>query len=209
MSLQDRLDIDLIIVAAGSGERFGSRKAFLNVRGKTLIQRSIDFFGNGWNSVTIVSHPSDVSKLTESVNEKVQIISGGESRADSVKRGIMQGSASFVMVHDVARPFIPDDAINKLINAVKKGYKAATLVRAVSSSVCRISEKIENVSRDNLFEIQTPQIFERTLLLSLMGSDVTEETSLFLNAGHDVKMIHTNSPNPKITWKEDLDLINA
>lgn len=209
MSLQDRLDIDLVIVAAGSGERLGSRKAFLKVRGKTLIDRSVDFFGNGWNSVTIVSHPRDISKLTEGVSKKIQIISGGESRAESVKKGIMQGSASFVMVHDVARPFVPNDAIEELVNAAKKGYKAATLVRAISSSVCRIDKKIENVSRDNLFEIQTPQIFERDLLLSLMGNDVTEETSLFLNAGHDVKMIHTNSPNPKITWKEDLDLINA
>ena len=169
MSLQDRLDIDLVIVAAGSGERLGSRKAFLKVRGKTLIDRSVE----------------------------------------SVKKGIMQGSASFVMVHDVARPFVPNDAIEELVNAAKKGYKAATLVRAISSSVCRIDKKIENVSRDNLFEIQTPQIFERDLLLRLMGNDVTEETSLFLNAGHDLKMIHTNSPNPKITWKEDLDLINA
>ena len=73
MSLQDRLDIDLVIVAAGSGERLGSRKAFLKVRGKTLIDRSVDFFGNGWNSVTIVSHPRDISKLTEGVSKKIQI----------------------------------------------------------------------------------------------------------------------------------------
>ncbi len=209
MSLQDQLDIDLVIVAAGSGERFGSRKALLTVRGKTLIDRSINFFGNGWNSVTVVSHADDLSKLTEKVNKKIQIISGGASRADSVKKGIMQGSSKFVIVHDVARPFVPSDAVEKLVDAVKEGYKAATLVRAVSSSVCRIGEKIENVSRDGLAEIQTPQIFDRSLLLSLMGNDVTEETSLFIDAGYRVKMIHTNSPNPKITWKEDLDLINV
>ena len=68
---------------------------------------------------------------------------------------------------------------------------------------------LKNTSRENLFEIQTPQIFRRNLLLDLMGDEVTEETSLFLNSGHKVKMIKTNEPNPKITWKEDLELIDG
>ena len=106
-------------------------------------------------------------------------------------------------------PFPPKDSIQKLLEATSDGYDAASFVRPVSSSVCYIGEEIKNTSRENLFEIQTPQIFRRNLLLDLMGDEVTEETSLFLNSGHKVKMIKTNEPNPKITWKEDLELIDG
>ena len=209
MFSQDQLNTDLVIVAGGKGERIGTPKTFLKVKGKTLIEHSLDFFGEGWKTITVVSHSSNIQKLTQLLSKKIQIVSGGKTRSESVRKGVLQGLGDFVMVHDVARPFPPKDSIGKLLEAISKNHDAASFARPVSSSVCYIEKEIKNVSRENLFEIQTPQIFRRNLLLELMGHEVTEETSLFLDSGHKVKMIKTNEPNPKITWKEDLDLIDG
>tara|TARA_B100000029_G_C17567028_1_gene955389 strand:+ start:830 stop:1459 length:630 start_codon:yes stop_codon:yes gene_type:complete len=206
---QDQLNIDLVIVAGGKGQRFGSPKTLLMVKGKSLIEHSIDFFGCEWKTVTVVSHPSTIQELTQTINKKIQIVSGGKTRSESVRKGVLQGLGNFVIVHDVARPFPPKDSIRKLLEAVSEGYDAGSFARPISSSVCYIEKEIKNISRENLFEIQTPQIFRRSLLLELMGDDVTEETSLFFQSGYKVKMIQTNEPNPKITWKEDLDLVNG
>jgi len=206
---QDQLSVDLVIVAGGKGARFGVPKTLLKIKNKTLIEHSVDFFGQEWKTITVVSHSSNIQELTQILNKKIQIVSGGQTRSESVRKGVLQGSGDFVVVHDVARPFPPKDSIQKLLEATSEDYDAASFVRPVSSSVCYIGEGIKNTSRENLFEIQTPQIFRRNLLLDLMGDEVTEETSLFLNSGHKVKMIKTNEPNPKITWKEDLELIDG
>ena len=209
MFSQDQLSVDLVIVAGGKGTRFGVPKTLLKIKNKTLIEYSVDFFGQEWKTITVVSHSSNIQELTQILNKKIQIVSGGQTRSESVRKGVLQGSGDFVVVHDVARPFPPKDSIQKLLEATSDGYDAASFARPVSSSVCYIGEEIKNTSRENLFEIQTPQIFRRDLLLNLMGDEVTEETSLFLNSGHKVKMIKTNEPNPKITWKEDLELIDG
>ena len=209
MFSQDQLSVDLVIVAGGKGTRFGVPKTLLKIKNKTLIEYSVDFFGQEWKTITVVSHSSNIQELTQILNKKIQIVSGGQTRSESVRKGVLQGSGDFVVVHDVARPFPPRDSIEKLLEAISENYDAASFARPVSSSVCYIEEEIKNTSRENLFEIQTPQIFRRNLLLDLMGDEVTEETSLFLNSGHKVKMIKTNEPNPKITWKEDLELIDG
>ena len=209
MFSQDQLSVDLVIVAGGKGTRFGVPKTLLKIKNKTLIEYSVDFFGQEWKTITVVSHSSNIQELTQILNKKIQIVSGGQTRSESVRKGVLQGSGDFVVVHDVARPFPPRDSIEKLLEAISENYDAASFARPVSSSVCYIGEEIKNTSRENLFEIQTPQIFRRDLLLNLMGDEVTEETSLFLNSGHKVKMIKTNEPNPKITWKEDLELIDG
>ncbi len=136
---------------------------------------------------------------------------GGAERADSVEAALAQvkPQADFVCVHDAARPCLTDAWIDQVFAAAEK-FDAAIFAIPVAGTLKRVdsNRKIEEtVSREGLWEAQTPQVFRRQLLLDAYakraGFKATDEAQLVERIGHAVTVVPGSVINMKITTKED------
>jgi 2-C-methyl-D-erythritol 4-phosphate cytidylyltransferase len=137
---------------------------------------------------------------------------GGIRRQDSVYNGLKAVSkrSDWVLIHDSARPFIESKSINKVILAAKKSGAAILAVKP--KATIKLSHKRNIVSktldRDKLWEVQTPQVFKKSLILKAYRkyskSNVTDDASLVEKLGKRVVVVEGDYRNIKITTAEDL-----
>ena len=144
----------------------------------------------------------------------VDVVEAGAERADSVQNALarVKPDVDFVAVHDAARPCIVDEWIGKIF-AVAEQTGAAIFATPISGTVKRVGSGHvidETVSRENLWEAQTPQVFRRELLLEAYAQRgdfaATDDAQLVERTGHPVTVVQGSSMNLKITTKEDLRL---
>jgi 2-C-methyl-D-erythritol 4-phosphate cytidylyltransferase len=144
----------------------------------------------------------------------IEVVDGGAKRADSVAAALarVKPEADFICVHDAARPCLTDAWIDKIFQAAEK-TGAAVYAIPVTGTLKRVGadHKIqETVSRDRLWEAQTPQVFRRQLLLDAytqrQGFQATDDAQLVERLGHPVTVVPGSSLNLKIATKEDLRL---
>ncbi len=123
----------------------------------------------------------------------------------------MKPDIDFVCVHDAARPCISADWIDSVFEKAEK-TGAAMLAIPVNGTLKRVSGDIvtETVSREGLWEAQTPQVFRRELLLEAYSKrdqfPATDDAQLVERVGHPVTVVKGSPINLKITTKEDLRL---
>jgi len=197
-------DIDLVIVAAGRGERLGSPlpKALVPLLGKRLIDWTMEAIATlGWASVTVVA-PDEFD-----TDIPCMIVGGGATRGQSVRNGLSVGTAPYVVIHDAARPFVPLGAIEQLCETIKSGASSACLATPITDSLARGNG--ERVDRRDLWALQTPQGFERNALISafneLKNKEFTDETALIqAYNGFAPAYIPASSDNFKVTYPDDL-----
>jgi len=144
----------------------------------------------------------------------IEVVEGGAERADSVEAALarVKPSCDFVCIHDAARPCLVDPWIDKVFEAaVKSG--AAIFALPVAGTLKRVGPQRlieETVSREGLWEAQTPQVFRRELLLEAYarrgGFNATDDAQLVERIGHPVTVVPGSVLNLKITTKEDLNL---
>jgi 2-C-methyl-D-erythritol 4-phosphate cytidylyltransferase len=144
----------------------------------------------------------------------IEVVEGGAERADSVAKALarVRASIDFVAIHDAARPCLANEWIDRVFTAAEK-TGAATLAVPVRATLKRVDPSgriIETVSRDHLWESQTPQVFRRQLLLDAHAhrgdSPSTDDAQLVECLGHPVAVIEGSPMNIKITTNEDLRL---
>lgn len=143
----------------------------------------------------------------------IELATGGATRADSVKNALskVRDGIDFVAVHDAARPVFADEWIDELF-ATAENTKAAIFATPVTSTLKRANGKeiVETVSRDNLWAAQTPQVFERELLIKAHAqadaSNATDDAELVQRLGARVSIVPCSPLNLKITTREDLKL---
>jgi 2-C-methyl-D-erythritol 4-phosphate cytidylyltransferase len=141
------------------------------------------------------------------------IVAGGENRVDSIRNGLVAVNAQvdYVAVHDAARPCVTEQEIDAVFSAAKK-YGAALLAAPVIGTIKKVVEQqIEStVSREDLWEAQTPQVFRRELILEAYRQqfkDVpTDDSQLVERLGLPVHIVPADSGNIKITTPFDLVL---
>lgn len=211
-----------IIVAAGASRRMGMDKLAWPLAGVPVLRRTLDaFLKAGSISSVIVVCPEERWKWLEEGGfpKPVIRIDGGAERQDSVRMGLaaLDGSARFVAVHDGARPLVSPDDIDACV-AAAAGHRAASLARRATETMKRADGDdfcTEPVSRENLWCMETPQVFEIPLLqeahqnVASSGMTVTDEVSAVQALGVKVKFIESRHPNLKITTPADLALAEA
>ncbi|HVJ45668.1 MAG TPA: 2-C-methyl-D-erythritol 4-phosphate cytidylyltransferase, partial [Luteolibacter sp.] len=144
---------------------------------------------------------------------------GGADRQDSVARGLalLPDFTEMIAVHDGARPLVSPDDIARCIEAASV-HQAASLARRVTETVKRSDADgfcTEPVSRENLWFMETPQVFSSALLtyaydkISADKLTVTDEVSAAQAVGASVKFVESSHPNLKITTPADLALAEA
>ncbi len=212
-----------IILVAGNSSRYGQNrnKNFEKVSGKTILEYSLDVFDNNKyvDDIVIVSKKDeieDVKKIIEykEWNKKIEIVSGGECRKDSVQNGIENTNSDIVVIHDGARPMIKDEYINLCVKEMEVNKGATIGVRSKDTIKIVDDNNIitETTNRANTCIIQTPQCFDRKVLLEntkkITGSEeITDDCMILEKAGYNVKIINGDYYNIKLTDIQDLDVI--
>jgi len=207
-----------IIVAAGTSQRMGFDKLLAPLSGKPVLQHSIETFVNSeaFSQVIVVCPKDRFEQLDlEFLHKPVHQVEGGTDRHDSVAAGLakLDDSVEFIAVHDGARPLVSTEQIRRVLkSAVEHG--AATSARPVTETLKRADKNghaSESVCRDNLWLMETPQIFQTQLLLEayqtvqLQGQRVTDEVSAVELIGHHTYLVSNSQPNPKITYPQDIE----
>jgi 2-C-methyl-D-erythritol 4-phosphate cytidylyltransferase len=144
----------------------------------------------------------------------IDVVEGGKERADSIERAMARVKADidYIAVHDAARPCLADEWITRVFEAAEKSG-AAILALPVAATLKRVKANQtieETVSREGLWEAQTPQVFRRQLLLDAYAKrgsfQATDDAQLVERIGHPVTVVHGSPINMKITTQEDLRL---
>ncbi|MGI9608475.1 MAG: 2-C-methyl-D-erythritol 4-phosphate cytidylyltransferase [Acidimicrobiales bacterium] len=206
-------DVWTIVVAGGSGLRFGSRKQFVELHGRSVLQRSIDTAA-GCSSGVVVVVPQDAIDCTgieSSDGVELRIVAGGDTRAASVRAGLAEVPATtgVVLVHDAARPLASAAVFERVIDAVRAGADAAVPVTPLADSIRTRSG--DPVDRADLVAVQTPQGFPVGALRRAHadGADATDDATLVQATGGTVAMVDGELWNRKITDPSDLAAIEA
>ncbi len=213
-----------IIVAAGSGTRFGSPvpKQFLEILGKPLLVHTLDRFERcaAIDEIVLVLSAEEIESFQNTagkfnLRKLVKIIAGGKTRAESVLNGLTaidSESAKIVAVHDGARPLVSSEEITMTIE--KAGETgAACLVASVTDTIKEISDGkiIRTIDRANLRRALTPQAFRYEILKRAFAENeinetVTDECFLVEKLGYEISIIEGSAKNIKVTTKEDFVL---
>ena len=210
-----------ILVAAGSSQRMGFDKLAAPLNGKPVLTRTLDAFlaCATITEVLIVCPPERFAILDKTTFTKpVRRIDGGSARHLSVANGLAAVSpdAELIAIHDAARPLVSQTDILAVMAAARE-YKAASLARRVTETLKHSDENnftLSSVPRDNLWFMETPQIFQTDLIRAAYqhilenGIEVTDESSAIEAYGEKVKLVSSTSPNPKITTLADLETLS-
>jgi 2-C-methyl-D-erythritol 4-phosphate cytidylyltransferase len=220
------MKISAVIVAAGSSHRMGFDKLEADLDGESVLTRSLLAFqacpevGEIW----VVTNPEKFGAIQKAV-ERLGItqfsgmLEGGAERHLSVSAGLDRVGDDFdlVAVHDGARPLVSPAAITRCATEADR-VGAATLAHRVADTLKRGNDDSEvcgAVSRENLWAMETPQIFQRELLQKAYAKVladrevVTDEVSAMEAIGVSVSLVENTEPNLKITVPGDLVVASA
>jgi 2-C-methyl-D-erythritol 4-phosphate cytidylyltransferase len=215
-----------IVPAAGTGERFGGDKPkpFADLGGKPVIVRTLEVFEHCGlvGGVVLVVHQDWLKDYKELVAahrlKKVKaVIVGGDTRTQSVRNGLLAlgVDADVVMVHDGVRPLVTPAVIAAGLAAVRDAGAVIAAV-PVKPTIKVIDPKTrtvaETLDRELLWEVQTPQIFDRKVLEKAYAEDrdgATDDAALVERSGFKVGVFMGSYENVKITTPEDLVVARA
>jgi len=219
--------VSIVIVAAGSGSRMGrGDKMFLDIAGLPLL-------GHTWRRFDLLSEADEIILVTrddvrpalEDLAKRInaqkpwQLVAGGVERQDSVWNGVNATTAEseIIAIQDGARPCTPLAAIQlALVTAREMG--AAVLARRLADTLKRgdgEGQIVGTVDRENLWAVQTPQVFRREIILAALvkvrdeGLSITDDTAACEALGQSVKLVECDQPNPKATTPADLPYIES
>ncbi len=224
--------ITAIIPAAGLGKRFNlsGGKIFAGVRGAPLLAYTLKRLHreDSITEIIPVLRRQDIEKgfdMIKALNlDKIRRIApGGQERQDSIynalklveEDGAGLSGEMLIMVHDGARPVIPENTIQELLKETEDADGAAPGIPA-RDTLKKVSEDgiiVSTLERGHIRAIQTPQLFSFDIIKKAYdaaykeGFHATDDAALVERAGGRVKII-TGSPfNIKVTTPEDLDMV--
>ena len=214
--------VSAIILAAGSGSRFGEKKQFKELNGKPIWFYSLNTFIQSESvDELILVIPNDSletlkqSQVFTSLNKtnNIKLVSGGESRKDSVFNGlkVVKKAIDIVCIHDAARPFIKASYIKHSVEACSEFDGAIIAIPSVDT-VKKVDKQIikNTIDRESLWMAQTPQTFKKEKLLYAVKNfshlNITDESMLMEEANFKIKLIEGDQSNFKITNEIDWEL---
>jgi len=190
-----------IVVAAGTGRRFGGAKQFEPLLGKRVLDWSLEAARAACDGVVTVLPPDRQEPGTQP---------GGATRSASVRAGLaaVPQTAEIVVVHDAARPLAAPELFRRVIAAVRAGADAAIPVVAVADTIKRVvGDRVTGtLDRASLVAVQTPQAFRAEALRKAhaTGSEATDDAALIEAHGGIVVTVAGDPRNFKLTSPDDL-----
>ncbi len=223
----------VIIVAGGKGLRMGGSlpKQFIPIEGKPILMHTLETF-HRWDKeaklilVLPADHQPYWQMLCRELNCRIphNIISGGETRYHSVKNGLQliqeqlkdtdAETDTLIGVHDGVRPFVAPSVLTACFQEAQKTGAAIPTLPMIESLRERFDDGSSRpVDRSRYVTVQTPQVFQATLLRHAYEqpytSLFTDDASVVEKMGHSISMVEGNRENIKITTPIDLEIAKA
>ena len=195
-----------IIVAAGSGERFGAPKQLLPFGAARVVDHAVATAAAVSEGVVVVVPPNSSWTVEGAV-----MVPGGATRSESVRGGLgaIPDAADIVLVHDAARPLATRPLFERIVAAVRDGADGAVPGLTMSDTVKRVDHDVvvETVPRAALVTVQTPQGFRASVLRAAYagGAEGTDDASVVEAMGATVVVVAGERDNFKITEPGDLE----
>lgn len=203
-----------IVVAAGSGQRFGGPKQFEVLAGHSMLERAMAVAAEVADFVVAVLPAGAANGVAAPPNYR--FTEGGASRSASVRAGlsVVPSDAELVVVHDAARPLATAALFQAVVDAVRKGADAAIPGLSMADTVKTVETDGRDVvvratlDRSTLVSVQTPQAFRADALRAAhaTGADATDDAALVEAQGGRVVVVAGESTNLKVTVPADLDV---
>jgi 2-C-methyl-D-erythritol 4-phosphate cytidylyltransferase len=194
-------EIWAIVVAAGTGRRFGGPKQFEPLHGRRVLDWSVAAAQAACDGVVVVLPPDRLEPGAQP---------GGATRSASVRSGLaaVPAPADIVVVHDAARPLAGPDLFARVVAAVRAGADAAIPVTPVTDTIKQVSgaRVTATLDRTTLVAVQTPQAFRAAALRAAHagGAEATDDAALIEAAGGTVVTVAGDPCNLKVTSPQDL-----
>jgi 2-C-methyl-D-erythritol 4-phosphate cytidylyltransferase len=193
-----------IVVAGGSGARFGRAKQFESLGDERVLDRSVRIARAASAGVVVVVPEADAAREGG--------VAGGSTRSASVRRGLaaVPADAAVICVHDAARPFATPALYDAVVSAVLAGADAAVPGVPVTDTIKQVDAHavvVATPDRAALVAVQTPQAFRAEALRAAHDTDGegTDDAALVEAAGGRVVVVPGEATNRKITEPGDLD----
>ena len=217
--------LGVIIVGGGSSSRYGKgNKLFEELEGLPVFLHSIKNFSSlADEGRLILVTPADLQEIFKEQiayhlpQVLVRIVPGGSCRTESVKNGLaaLPPDTKIVAIHDAARPLATEKLLFDLVQIVQTENCGAIAAEKMIDSVCRTDADgsiQKSVARENLWRIQTPQVFPFSAISDAyrqLGSlELTDDSAAARACGIKVKVLDNPQPNMKLTLQEDLPLLS-
>ncbi len=202
-----------VILAAGSGSRFGRDKLAVKLRGIPVWKRSYLAFKEhpAVDQMVIVCSENNFAEIKSEVGEDADVIMGGDTRTASTIAGLWKASqvgCDAVLFHDAARPFVSSEVISRVIDGVKNGNAVAAAIPCSDTIKLSSNTRIQShLRRDQAIAMQTPQggpvsIFADAF--SKIHEPTTDDMELVSKAGYTTHWVPGDPKNFKITTPDDL-----
>jgi 2-C-methyl-D-erythritol 4-phosphate cytidylyltransferase len=195
-----------VVVAGGTGSRFGAAKQFAELAGRPLVAWSLDTARQSCQGVVLVV-PAGTPAGAWDVDA---VVTGGATRAESVRAGLaaVPATAEIIAVHDAARPLARPELWRAVLDAIRAGADGAIPAAPVTDTVKEVDTdgRLVTLDRSRLVAVQTPQAFRASVLrrAHLAGEDATDDAALVEAAGGRVVLVEGPADNLKITSPSDL-----
>lgn len=205
----------VVLLGAGRGIRMAGRcKSFIKIKGVTLLERAIACFTPYADEMIVGVCDKDLERAKRIVgNNNICIMAGGQSRLDTLKTLVEKAHYQSILVHDIARPFIHKELIDKLFDAsaCHPAVALCTPFRSSDALVIAKQNKVgEMVHGSFLFRVQTPIISTRDKLRKAIGyadpgnTQYSSIVGILFKSGCSVHLVEGSEDNIKITCREDL-----
>ncbi len=220
--------VTVVFPAAGQGKRMqaGVNKVFLELSGKPILVRTLLKFSScpSVNRLVVVVGEDEVSQITRMLRvvpglKPYVVVAGGSERQYSVANGLaaMSPVTDIVLVHDAARPMVRVETIEKVIAEAQASGAAIAAVREKNTVKVVDANGVvrKTPDRNGIWEIQTPQGFQKKLLLEAYEKAAkdnflgTDDSSLVERLGVPVRVVESDYRNIKVTTPEDLLIVEA
>jgi 2-C-methyl-D-erythritol 4-phosphate cytidylyltransferase len=214
-----------VLAAAGRGERLGSDrpKAFARLGGRPLLAESLARLEDSdWIDAIVIAAPPEWEEPCILVAEELGAgkvnasVTGGESRSESVRLALAEvpEEAAAVLVHDAARPFLPEEVVERVLAPLGEGWDGVVPALPLADTVKRVEgeQVVETLPRSQLVAVQTPQAFVASVLREALAGDVSEASdcaSLVEARGGRIKVVEGDRRLLKVTGEEDLALVES
>jgi len=218
-----------LIPAAGSGSRMGGaiEKQYLDLNSLPMIAHAMMVLAREPRiaRIFVVLSPTDKrwnNYAWQCWEERIEVLRcGGPTRAETVLNGLdaisrVCAADDWVLVHDAARPCLPDEMLAKLLDEAAADPVGGLLAVPVADTLKRAAAEPASgtraeatVPRAGLWQAQTPQVFRHGTLVQALraaGSDMTDEASAIEQLGLQPRLVESDSRNLKVTYPQDLEL---